>query len=85
MKTRGRLPTGRAPSAGGDVKVCGIAPHIGAQVANGAAAGEVLVSSTVKDLVAGSGINFADKGVHTLADVPGEWRLFAVERGKSSS
>jgi pimeloyl-ACP methyl ester carboxylesterase/class 3 adenylate cyclase len=64
-----------------DVKVRGIAPLVGAQVANRAAASEVLVSSTVKDLVAGSGIEFADKGVHTFADVPGDWRLFAVERG----
>jgi class 3 adenylate cyclase len=64
----------------GSLKVGGVAPHIGAQVANAAAAGEVLVSSTVKDLVAGSGIKFVDKGLHTLADVPGDWRLFAVER-----
>ena len=63
------------------VKVGGIAPLVGAQVANRAAAREVLVSSTVKDLVAGSGIEFADKGVHTLTDVPGDWRLFAVDRG----
>jgi len=41
--------------------------------------GEVLVSSTVKDLVAGSGIEFADRGQHELKGVPGEWRLFAVE------
>lgn len=65
----------------GDVKVYGVAPQIGAQVANSAGAGEVLVSSTVKDLVAGSGIEFIDKGTHALADVPGEWRLFAVDRG----
>src|SRR5687767_1623415 len=64
-----------------DVKVRGFAPLVGAQVANRAAAREVLVSSTVKDLVAGSGIEFADKGVHTFADLPGDWRLFAVERG----
>ncbi|MFY9620356.1 MAG: alpha/beta fold hydrolase [Pyrinomonadaceae bacterium] len=63
------------------VEVSGIAPLVGAQVAKRAAAREVLVSSTVKDLVAGSGIEFADKGVHTFADVPGDWRLFAVERG----
>ena len=69
---------GELPSA---VKVRGIAPMIGAQVAQRASASEVLVSSTVKDLVAGSGIEFADKGVHTFADVPGDWRLFAVERG----
>ena len=41
-------------------------------------AGEVLVSSTVKDLVAGSGIEFADRGLHELKGVPGEWRLYAV-------
>ncbi|HKO61015.1 MAG TPA: alpha/beta fold hydrolase [Pyrinomonadaceae bacterium] len=73
----GELPSGGPVS----VKVRGIAPLVGAQVANRAAAREVLVSSTVKDLVAGSGIEFADKGVHTFADVPGDWRLFAVERG----
>jgi class 3 adenylate cyclase len=42
---------------------------------------EVLVSSTVKDLVAGSGLRFADRGLHVLKGVPGEWRLYAVERG----
>jgi pimeloyl-ACP methyl ester carboxylesterase/DNA-binding winged helix-turn-helix (wHTH) protein len=73
----GEVPGG-VPSS---VKVCGIAPLVGAQVVNRAAAGEVLVSSTVKDLVAGSRIEFADKGVQTFADVPGDWRLFAVERG----
>jgi class 3 adenylate cyclase len=62
------------------VKVRGIAPLVGAQVAKRAAAREVLVSSTVKDLVAGSGVGFADKGVHTFVDLPGDWRLFAVER-----
>ncbi len=54
--------------------------HIGARVATEAAAGEVLVSSTVKDLVAGSGIAFEDRGPHALKGVPEEWRLFAVER-----
>jgi pimeloyl-ACP methyl ester carboxylesterase/DNA-binding winged helix-turn-helix (wHTH) protein len=80
---RAGLHTGECEMVGlpGDVKVGGIAPQVGAQVANRAAAREVLVSSTVKDLVAGSGIQFADKGVHTLAEVPGDWRLFAVERG----
>jgi class 3 adenylate cyclase len=63
------------------VKVGGIAPLVGAQVTSRAAPREVLVSSTVKDLVAGSGIQFAEKGVHTLANLPGDWRLFAVERG----
>ncbi|MEA2206214.1 MAG: eukaryotic-like serine/threonine-protein kinase [Blastocatellia bacterium] len=63
-----------------DGKVGGIAAEIGVQVANQAAPDEVLVSSTVKDLVAGSGIQFAERGAHQLTGVPGEWRLFAVER-----
>ena len=63
-----------------DGKVGGIAVHIGARVAAQAAPGEVLVSSTVKDLVAGSGLAFADRGTHELKGVPGEWRLYAVER-----
>src|SRR5215468_2765978 len=45
------------------------------------ATGEVLVSSTVKDLVAGSGIRFEDRGVHGLKNIPGQWHLFAVSRG----
>ena len=52
--------------------------NIGARVAANAGGGEVLVSSTVKDLVAGSGIEFEDRGVHDLKGVPGEWRLFEV-------
>jgi pimeloyl-ACP methyl ester carboxylesterase/DNA-binding winged helix-turn-helix (wHTH) protein len=64
-----------------DGKVGGIAAEIGVQVTNVAAAGEVMVSSTVKDLVAGAGIKFEDRGTHALAGIPGEWRLFAVERG----
>ncbi|HSD80664.1 MAG TPA: adenylate/guanylate cyclase domain-containing protein [Solirubrobacteraceae bacterium] len=61
-----------------DGKIAGIAVHIGARVASHAGAGEVVVSSTVRDLVAGSGITFADRGVHELRGVPGAWRLFAV-------
>ena len=53
---------------------------IGARVASLARAGEVLVSSTVKDLVAGSGLGFEERGAHTLKGVPGEWRLYAVTR-----
>jgi pimeloyl-ACP methyl ester carboxylesterase/DNA-binding winged helix-turn-helix (wHTH) protein len=64
-----------------DDKVGGVAAEVGAQVADQASVGEVLVSSTVKDLVAGSGIGFKDRGVHALGGVAGEWRLFAVERG----
>ena len=61
-----------------DGKVAGIAVSTGARVAAVAAPGEVLVSSTVKDLVPGSGIEFEDRGAHELKGVPGEWRLFAV-------
>jgi class 3 adenylate cyclase len=63
-----------------DEKVGGIAVHIGARVAALAHPGEVLVSSTVKDLVAGSGILFEDRGEHELKGIPGEWRLYSVER-----
>jgi class 3 adenylate cyclase len=59
-------------------KVEGIAVHIGSRVAGTAKPGEVLVSSTVKDLVVGSGIAFEDRGMHALKGVPGEWHLFAV-------
>jgi class 3 adenylate cyclase len=52
--------------------------NIGARVASNARAGEVLVSSTVKDLVAGSRIQFDERGVAELKGIPGEWRLFAV-------
>jgi class 3 adenylate cyclase len=59
-------------------KISGIAVHIGARVMNHATPGEVLVSSTVKDLVAGSGISFVDRGAYELKGVPGKWRMFAV-------
>ncbi len=62
-----------------DGTVAGLAAEVGACVANEANPGEVLVSRTVKDLVAGSGIEFEDRGMHTLAGC-GEWRLFAVQR-----
>lgn len=61
-----------------DGKVGGIAVHIGARVAGEAGAGEVVVSSTVKDLVAGSGIRFEDRGLRTLKGVPGQWHLFGA-------
>ena len=60
-------------------KISGLAAHIGARVAAAAGPGEVLVSSTVKDLVAGSGLRFQDRGRQTLKGVPGEWHLFALE------
>jgi class 3 adenylate cyclase len=59
-------------------KVGGIAVHTGARVSAQAGPGEVLVSRTVVDLVAGSGITFEDRGEHHLKGVPGLWRLFAV-------
>ena len=62
-----------------DEKVAGIAVSIGARVAARAGPGEVLVSQTVKDLVAGSGIEFTERGLSELKGVPGDWRLFAVE------
>jgi class 3 adenylate cyclase len=64
-------------------KLGGIAVHIGARVAAIAGANELLASSTVKDLVAGSGIRFEDRGGHVLKGVPGEWRLFAVTAASS--
>jgi class 3 adenylate cyclase len=61
-----------------DAKVGGIAVAIGARVAAHAAPGEVLVSQTVKDLTAGSGLGYADVGEHELKGVPGEWRLYRL-------
>jgi pimeloyl-ACP methyl ester carboxylesterase len=79
LAVRAGLHTGECELVDG--KVAGIAVHTGARVAAHAAPGEVLVSSTVKDLVAGSGIVFEDRGTHALKGIPGEWRLFAVADG----
>jgi class 3 adenylate cyclase len=76
VEIRAGLHTGECELVDG--KVGGIAVHIGARVAAQASPGEVLVSSTVKDLVAGSEIRFAERGPTTLKGVPGEWRLFAA-------
>ena len=76
LDVRAGLHTGECELVDG--KVAGIAVHTGARVASQAGAGEVLVSSTVKDLVAGSGIQFEDRGTAELKGIPGEWRLFAV-------
>ena len=78
VEVRAGLHTGECEVMGD--KVGGIAVHIGARIATLAAAGEVLVSNTVKDLVAGSGLSFRDRGAQSLKGVPGDWRLFAVER-----
>jgi pimeloyl-ACP methyl ester carboxylesterase/DNA-binding winged helix-turn-helix (wHTH) protein len=78
VEMRSGLHTGECEIVDGDVS--GVATRIGLCVTNEAKAGEVLVSRTVKDLVAGSGINFEDCGIRTLKGC-GEWRLFAVQRG----
>jgi pimeloyl-ACP methyl ester carboxylesterase/class 3 adenylate cyclase len=78
LELRAGLHTGECELMDG--KVGGIAVHIGARVAKEARPGEVLVSSTVKDLVAGSGLRFRDEGTATLKGVADEWRLYAVER-----
>jgi class 3 adenylate cyclase len=64
----------------GDDDVAGIAVHIAARVGALAGTDEVLVSGTVKDLVAGSGITFSERGEHVLKGIPDQWRLFAVDR-----
>jgi class 3 adenylate cyclase len=78
LEVRAGLHTGECELVDG--KVAGIAVHTGARVSSFAQPGEVLVSSTVKDLVAGSGIAFSDRGHAELKGIPGEWRLYAVER-----
>jgi len=74
---RAGLHTGECERLGDDIG--GLAVHIGARVASLAKAGEVLVSSTVKDLIAGAGLRFDARGSHSLKGVPGEWSLFAVQ------
>jgi class 3 adenylate cyclase len=76
LTVRAGLHTGECEYRGRDVS--GIAVHIAARVAALAAPGEVLVSRTVKDLVAGSGLRFEDRGSHLLKGVPDDWQLFAV-------
>jgi class 3 adenylate cyclase len=76
IEIRAGVHTGEVELAGTDIR--GIAVHIGARVAALASASEVLVSSTVKDLVAGSALVFEDAGVHELKGVPGIWRIFRV-------
>jgi class 3 adenylate cyclase len=76
IDVRSGLHTGECELVDG--KIGGIAVHTGARVASYAGAGEVLVSSTVKDLVAGSGLEFEDRGVHELKGIPGEWRIYAA-------
>jgi class 3 adenylate cyclase len=77
LEIRAGLHTGECEVVDG--KIAGIAVHIGARVAGNAEPGEVLVSSTVRDLVAGSGLRFRESRLAELKGVPGEWRLFALE------
>ena len=76
LQVRVGIHTGECELVGD--KPAGIAVHTGARIAAAATAGEILVSSTVKDLVAGSGISFEDRGMHALKGVPEEWRLYRV-------
>jgi class 3 adenylate cyclase/pimeloyl-ACP methyl ester carboxylesterase len=82
LEVRAGLHTGECEVIDG--KVGGIAVHIGSRVASQARANEVLVSSTVKDLVAGSGIAFQERGIVELSGIPGEWRLFSVPGGEEA-
>jgi pimeloyl-ACP methyl ester carboxylesterase/class 3 adenylate cyclase len=76
LEVHAGVHTGECEVIGQDLG--GLAVHVGARVADLAGRGEVLASSTVKDLTVGSGISFEDRGMHELRGVPGEWRLYAV-------
>ena len=70
------MHVGEVERQGGSIT--GLAVHIGARISGQAQPGEVLVSSTVKDLVSGSGLHFEDRGTPTLKGVPGEWRVYSA-------
>ena len=76
LEVRAGVHTGECEVSGG--KLVGVAVHIGARVVAKAGASEVLVSQTVKDLVAGSGLAFEDRGAYELKGVPDRWRLYRV-------
>jgi class 3 adenylate cyclase len=76
IEVRAGLHTGECEVRGDDIG--GIGVHIGARVSSLAGPNEVLVSSTLRDLVIESGLEFEERGAHKLKGVPGEWRLFAV-------
>jgi class 3 adenylate cyclase len=76
LEVRAGLHTGECEVRGDDL--AGLAVHLAARIGSVAGPGEVLVSTTVKDLVSGSGIEFVDKGEHDLKGIPATWRLFAV-------
>jgi class 3 adenylate cyclase len=77
IEVRAGVHTGECEFMGDNVG--GIAVHIGARIMSKAAPSEVLASSTVKDLVSGSGINFVDQGLSELKGIQGEWRLFRAQ------
>ena len=81
LQIRSGLHTGECEVSDG--KIAGIAVSIGARISSLAAPGEVLVSSTVKDLVAGSGLRFEDRGDQQLKGIPDTWHLFALSRGRT--
>jgi pimeloyl-ACP methyl ester carboxylesterase/class 3 adenylate cyclase len=83
MEIRAGLHTGECEVLGDNLG--GIAVHIGARITSLSGPGEVLVSSTLKDLVAGSGIRFADRGARRLKGVPDEWRLFGVDLASATT
>ncbi|MCB2223969.1 MAG: adenylate/guanylate cyclase domain-containing protein [Actinobacteria bacterium] len=76
LDVRAGVHTGEVERIGDDI--AGIAVHIGARISSLAGPGEVLVSGTVRDLVAGSGLEFTDRGTHALRGIPDEWRVFAA-------
>jgi class 3 adenylate cyclase len=76
LAVRAGVHTGECQEVGG--KLAGVAVVVGARISAAAQAGEILVSGTVRDLVAGSGLEFEDRGEHELKGVPGHWRLYAV-------
>ena len=76
IEVRAGVHTGECELMGDNIG--GIAVHAGARIMAKAEPGEVVVSRTVKDLVAGSGIDFEDLGLHELKGVPGQWRLFSA-------
>ncbi|MGI9316649.1 MAG: adenylate/guanylate cyclase domain-containing protein, partial [bacterium] len=78
INIRAGLHAGECEEMGDNVG--GIAVHMGARISALAGAGEVLVSSTVRDLVAGSGLQFTDRGSHSLKGIPGEYNILSVDR-----
>ena len=80
LMIRAGVHTGEVETVGGDI--AGVGVHIAARVGALAASGEILASSTVKDLTAGSGLTFEDAGEHELKGVPDRWRLYLVVSGQ---